>query len=122
VGYRIDFGIDLGAGGRTLQAKVRGRSARQAERIGRDIADQADREAAQQVLIDVRGLADRLGALGSLALAACRDRRVAIIDSHDNQLYHPFSEFEARLRGFEVRYFSDAAAAMAWLDESRRDS
>jgi len=122
VGYRIDFGIDQGAGGCILQAKVRGRSARHAERIGRDIADQADRAAAKQLLIDVRGVVDRLGALGSLVLAACRDRRVAVIDSDDNELYHPFSEFEARRHGFEVRYFSDAAAAMAWLGESRRDA
>jgi hypothetical protein len=45
-----------------------------------------------------------------------------VIDSDDNELYHPFSEIGARRRGFEVRYFSDAAAAMAWLDESRRDA
>src|SRR5437867_11703618 len=110
MGYRIDFGIDFGAAGRTLQARVRGRSSRQAERIGRDIAEEARREAAKQLLIDVRGLVDRLGALGSLVLTAFRGRRVAIIDSGDHELYHPFSECEARRRGYELRYFSDAAS------------
>ena len=115
MGYRIDFGIDLGAGGRTLQAKVRGRSSVHAERIGRDIAAEARREEARQLLIDVRGLVDRLGALGTLVLAACRSRRVAVVDSDDNELYRPFSETEARRRGYEVRYFCDAESALAWL-------
>ena len=87
MGYRIDFGIEQGAGGRTLQARIQGRSSRHAERIGRDIAEQAKRESARQLLIDVRGLADRLGALGTLVLAACHHRRVAVIDSDDNELY-----------------------------------
>jgi hypothetical protein len=115
VGYRIDFGIEQGAGGRTLQARVRGRSASHAERIGRDIAEQAKRDSAKQLLIDVRGLADSLGALGTLVLAACHHRRVAVVDSDDNELYHPFSESAARRRGYEVRYFSDAATALEWL-------
>ncbi len=115
MGYRIDFGIEQGAGGRTLQARIHGRSSRHAERIGRDIAEQAKRESARQLLIDVRGLADRLGALGTLVLAACDQRRVAVIDSGDNELYHPFSEFEAQRRGFVVRYFLDAATALEWL-------
>jgi hypothetical protein len=55
-------------------------------------------------------LVDRLGALG--ALVAFRARRVAAIGC-DHQL--PFEEREARRRGYELRYFSDAAAAMAWL-------
>src|SRR5882672_5185158 len=111
MGYRIDFAV----GGRTLQARVRGRSSSQGARIGRDIADEAGRAAAKQLLIDVRGLVDRLGELGTLALAACRGRRVAVIDSGDNELYHPFSENEARQRGYELRYFYDVASAMAWL-------
>lgn len=115
MGYRIDFDIEQGAGGRTLQARVQGRSSRHAERIGRDIADQAKRESAKQLLIDVRGLADRLGALGTLVLAACQHRRVAVIDSGDHEVYHPFSELEAQRRGYEVRYFRDAASALEWL-------
>jgi len=115
MGYRIDFGIEQGAGGRTLQAIVQGRSARNAERIGRDIAEQAKREAAKQLLIDVRGLADALGALGTLVLAAAHRRRVAVIDWDDHELYHPFSELAARRRGYEVRYFFDVGTALEWL-------
>ena len=115
MGYRIDFGIEQGAGGRTLQARIQGRSSRLAERIGRDIAEQAKRESAMQLLIDVRGLVDRLGALGTLVLAAGNSRKVAVVDSGDNELYHPFSEFEAQRRGFQVRYFFDAATALEWL-------
>jgi hypothetical protein len=115
MGYRIDFGIEQGAGGRTLQARIQGRSSRLAERIGRDIAEQAKRESARQVLIDVRGLVDRLGALGTLVLAAGSTRRVAVIDSGDHELFHPFSELKARARGYEVRYFFDPAAALEWL-------
>jgi hypothetical protein len=115
MGYRIDFGIEQGAGGRTLQARIQGRSARDAARIGRDIADQAKRESVEQLLIDVRGLADRLGVLGTLVLTACHRRRAAVIDSGDNELYHPFSEMEAQRRGYEVRYFFDAASALEWL-------
>jgi hypothetical protein len=119
MGYRIDFAV----GGRTMQVKVRGRSSSQAAMIGRAIADEARRAAAERLLIDVRGLVDRLGALHTLVLAAGRSRRVAVVDSDDNQLYHPFSEAEARRRGYELRYFYDAASAMAWLhaaDSSHR--
>ncbi|HZE60705.1 MAG TPA: hypothetical protein VE085_09130 [Burkholderiales bacterium] len=115
MGYRIDFGIEQGTGGRTLQARIQGRSSRLAERIGRDIAEQAKRESARQLLIDVRGLVDRLGALGTLVLAASHQQRVAVIDSGDNELFHPFSESKAQQRGYEVRFFFDAATALEWL-------
>ena len=55
-------------------------------------------------------LVDRLGALG--ALVAYRNRRVALIGCNAAL---PFEEREARRRGFELRQFSDAAAALAWL-------
>ena len=97
-----------------MQATVRGRS-RQAEVIARDIADEARRTAVTQVLIDVRGLVDRLGALGALALAAGGERRVAVIDSRDNEPWHPFPEDEARRRGCSMRVFCDPAAALSWL-------
>ena len=32
-----------------------------------------------------------------------------------HERYCPFPEFAARSRGYEVRYFRDAAAAMRWL-------
>lgn len=110
MGYRIEFAVD----GPTLQARVRGR-ARLARAIGRDIAEEARHAAATQLLIDLRGLVDRLGVLGALILPACARRRVAVVDCDDNGGYHPFSEFAARERGGEVRYFADARTARAWL-------
>lgn len=111
MGYRIEFALD----GPTLRARVRGRSAHLARAIGRDIAEQARRAAAKQLLIDVRGLVDRLGALGALVLPACAQRRIAVVDSEDNHFYHPFSESAARKQGGEVRYFASARAALHWL-------
>ena len=64
----------------------------------------------------VHSFVDRLVMLGTPAFAACRDRRVALIDSGDNELQHRFAEYEARRRGYEVRSFRDMASAMAWLD------
>ena len=60
---------------------------------------------------EVSKLVNRLGDLGMLV--AYRDRRVAVIGCSANEL--PLEEREARRRGFELRHFSDAAAALAWL-------
>jgi len=110
MGYRIDFAVN----GRTLQATVCGR-ARQAEVIARDIADEARRASVKQLLIDVRGLVDRLGALGALVVTALGERRVAVVDSRENEPWHPFPEDEARRRGCQMRVFCDSASALAWL-------
>jgi hypothetical protein len=56
-------------------------------------------------------LVDRLSALDTRV--AYRDRRVAAIGYGGNEL--PVVEREARRRGFELRHFSDAASALAWL-------
>ena len=108
--YRIDFAFT----GRTLHARVRGRSP-EAKLIARDIADEASRASVKQLLIDVRGLVDRLGALGALVVTAGGKRRVAVVDSRDNEPWHPFPEDEARRRGCQMRVFCDAASALAWL-------
>ena len=111
MGYRIEYAI----GGRTMRARVRGRSPRSGAAIGRDIAAEAERASIEHLLIDVRGLADRLGELGTLVLAACRDRRVAVLDGEENRLFHPLSEWAATSKNAELRYFSDPRAAIAWL-------
>ena len=98
-----------------MRARVRGRSRRNAVVIGRDIASEAERASVEHLLIDVRGLADRLGELGTLVLAACRDRRVAVVDD-ENALFHPLSEWAARRHNAELRYFSDPLDALAWLN------
>ena len=120
MGYRIDFAI----GGGTMRATVSGRSSlSHAACIARDIAEQAAQRAVKQLLIDVRGLLDRVGTLGTLVLGACApvsDCRVALLDTSDNERYYLFSEDAARNRGYAVRTFDDAAAAMSWLASRER--
>lgn len=101
-----------------MRAKVRGRSRCNASAIGRDIAAEAERASIQHLLIDVRGLADRLGELGTLVLSACRNRRVAVVDD-EHTLFHPLSEWAARRWNAELRYFPEPGAALAWLENSR---
>ena len=118
MGYRIHYAV----GGETLRATVLGKSSlSHAARIARDIAEQAAQRAVKQLLIDVRGLVDRVGTLGTLVLATCRpvsDCRVALLDTRDNDRYHPIPEGAARSRGYAVRCFDDPAAALTWLRSS----
>jgi hypothetical protein len=117
VGYRIDYAVRNG----TLKAVVSGKSSLEhAASIARDIAQQAHREAVRQLLIDVRSLLGRVGTLGALLdpqgeMQGCR---VAVLDVSDNDPYSVFSENAARMRGRELRYFYDAAAALRWLGAS----
>ena len=72
------------------------------------------------LLSDVRELIERLRPLGALVLAAYAKQRVAVIDSEARGC--PSSEFEARRRGYELRYFGDLSAALAWLHAPRNDA
>jgi hypothetical protein len=120
VGYRIDYAVF----GRTMRARVSGRSTLgQASRIAADIAGQASARAVKQLLLDVRGLADRLGTLGALvegASAPLAAGRIALVDTRENEPYQPFSESAARSLGCELRCFFDSAAALRWLDAPPR--
>lgn len=115
MGYRIEYAI----GGKTMRAKVKGRSPRNGAAIGRDIAAEAERASIEHLLIDLRGLRDRLGEIGSLVLATCRDRRVAVVDGDENSLFYPLSEWAARRKNAQLRYFADAVSALAWLRGDR---
>ena len=114
MGYRIEYAVR----GRTMQARVSGRSTlSHATRIARDIAEEAARRAVRDLLIDVRGLLDRVGTLGTLALEACGAARVALVDTSENERFHILSEGLARSRGYALRCFHDRASAMAWLQQ-----
>ncbi len=114
MGYRIDYAV----GRRTMLVRVSGRTRTEALAIAREIRREAKRACIEHLVIDVRGLADRFGSLGTLVLAACRNRRVAVVDDdEDHALYRPFSEFAARRRNSELRYFADAYAALAWVGD-----
>ncbi len=114
MGYRIDYAVRDGM----LRAVVSGKSSLEhAASIPRDIAEQANRQSVRQLLIDVRSLLGRVGTLGTLLgpegeMAGCR---VAVLDVSDDDPYYVFSENAARMRGRELRYFYDPAAALRWL-------
>ena len=92
MGYRIDYAVK----GRTLLARVSGFTHTHANTIARDIREEAQRAAIRHLVIDVRGLVDRLGNLATLVRAAAAHQRVAVVDdSHDHARYHPFAEREA---------------------------
>ena len=108
-----------------LQAVVRGKTlGRGADGVARwvanDIAEQADRATCNRVLIDVRGVGDRLGSLGALAMASSEPSRVAgyrvaVVDALQNDAYYALHEMAARARGCVLRCFSSVAEAARWL-------
>jgi hypothetical protein len=117
MGYRIHYAVREGM----LQAAVSGKAGGlQVERIARDISAEAGRETVNRVLIDVRGLSDRLGSLGALAMVRCEPARVsgyrvAVVDSADHDAYYALHEMAARARGYVLRCFSSVAEAANWL-------
>jgi hypothetical protein len=113
MGYRIEYAQREG----TLKAVVSGRSSLEhAAGIAQDIAEQAARQAARHVLIDLRRLADRVGTLGRLVLAAAEaDCRVAVLDVRENDPHYAFCEPVAFRRGAALRVFHDPLAAARWL-------
>lgn len=114
MGYRIVYAQRE----RTLRAVVSGKaSLAYAKRIARDIADQAAKQAARQVLIDVRKLMDRVGTLGALVLPATSVPQcsVGVLDVRENDPHYVFSEHAARKRGADLHLFYDPADAARWL-------
>ena len=72
------------------------------------------------VLIDVRGLSDRLGSLGALSMSRCDPRRVggyrvAVVDAMEHDAYYALHEMAARAQGYVLRCFSSMAEAVRWL-------
>jgi len=108
-----------------LQAVVRGKmlgrgKSAVAAWVAHDIAEQAGRATCNRVLIDVRGVPDRLGSLGALALASGESGRVsgyrvAVVDALQNDAYYALHEMAAQARGVVLRCFTSAADAVRWL-------
>lgn len=120
MGYRIHYAVRDGM----LQAAVSGNaldrsSLRYADCIARDIAAQAGQETVNRVLIDLRGLADRLGFLGSLSMVrggrSVGGYRVAVVDTMENDAYYALHEMAALARGCVLRCFTSVADAARWL-------
>jgi len=115
MGYRIDYTQR----GPTMSARISGKSSLpHAAGIAREIADEATRRTVEQLVIDVRGLIDRVGILATLVLGACApnpERKVALVDTLENDRYHALSEGLAQRRGYALRCFDDPQAAIEWL-------
>ena len=117
MGYFIHFAVREGM----LQAAVRGKAGElHVERIAQDISAQAGRETVNRVLIDVRGLSDRLGSLGALSMLRCAPARmsgyrVAVVDAMENDAYYALHEMAAQAHGYVLRCFSSVAEALRWL-------
>jgi hypothetical protein len=107
--YRIQY-TDLDG---ALSAVVRGKSSLAAAGcIARDIAAHAARQSLERVLVDLRWLEDRVGALRALRALPCL--RVAVLDLGENDPRFTFSE------PAEMRSFAHAGAALRWLQADRR--
>ena len=101
--YRIQYAHLDGI----LSAVVSGKSTPAAAGcIARDIAAQAARESAGNVLIDLRWLEDRVGLRTLLMLPQLR---VAVLDVGENDPHDVFREH------LELRYFHSFNTAMRWL-------
>jgi hypothetical protein len=117
MGYCIEYAVRDGM----LRAAVSGRTGRShAEQIADDISEQAGRETVSRVLIDVRGLSDRLGSLGALSMARCNPQRVsgyrvAVVDAMEHDAYYALHEMAASAHGYVLRCFSSMADAVHWL-------
>lgn len=121
MGCRIHYAVRDGM----LQAVVSGRAIDRnggghEAWIAQDIAAEAGRQALTRVLIDLRGLADRLGSLGALSLSRVERRRVrgyrvAVVDALAHESCYALHEMAARARGFVLRCFASSADAARWL-------
>ena len=92
--------------------------------VAHDIAEQAQRETCNRILIDLRGVPDRLGSLGTLAAVGSAagggpgrvaGYRVAVVDALQNDAYYALHEMAAQARGYVLRCFGSVAEAVRWL-------
>jgi len=123
MGCLIHYAVRDGVLRAVVSGKTAGRGAPGvATWVARDIAEQASRETCRRVLIDLRGVPDRLGSLGTLAAVApsgepgrVEGYRVAVVDALQNDAYFALHEMAALARGCVLRCFSSAAEAVRWL-------
>ena len=121
MGCLIHYAVRDGMLRAVVSGKALGRSSGEvAAWIAHDIAEQAGRATCNRVLIDLRGVADRLGSLGALSMAngepgRVAGYRVAVVDGMENDAYYALHEMAARARGYVLRCFSSVADAARWL-------
>jgi hypothetical protein len=113
VGYRIDYTVTGGV----LMATVTGSSSPGA--IARDLAREARANATRNLLVDVRRLRDRAARMREVLALKRLPKRIAILDSAQNERLYVFAEIDAQHRGCTLRRFDDHDAALEWLWDLR---
>src|SRR5262245_25843475 len=116
MGCLIHYAVRDGMLRAVVRGKAQGRGA--AAWVAHDIAEQAQRETCNRVLIDLRGMPDRLGSLGTLAAVVPAASggssrvvgyRVAVVDELQNDAYYALHEMAAQARGYVLRCFGTVA-------------
>jgi hypothetical protein len=121
VGYRIEHAF----AGDKLEVVLSGSVAADTlAALAGEIVALTRKQPTARLLVDVRGLEDRIGPVQTLRLIedypqddASRTRRVAVLERPEQVAAHYFHETAARNRGRLLRHFTDAAEAARWLDE-----
>jgi hypothetical protein len=97
-----------------------------AEPLARDYLNIVKNSGQRRVLADIRGLQGRLPSSGTFLLVRSLPRdpafagiSTAILDAGEDRGYLQFLENTTVNAGFNVRCFTDAGAARAWLDGTR---
>jgi len=124
MGCMIHYAVRDGMLRARVSGKAHGRANEVAAWVAHDIAEQASRATCNRVLIDLRGVPDRLGSLGALAMASGEPGRVtcypagyrvAVVDELQNDAYYALHEMAALARGCVLRCFSSVSEAVRWL-------
>jgi hypothetical protein len=120
-----EFSLTVEPRGSCLYAAARGvRTGKTVSAIAFRIADAAAAHGFSRILVDVRRLEGRLGAVDGLAvvtdvfrkLRGTGLRQAAILDIPQTALPNNLLETMARNRGFNLRIFSNESAALMWLE------
>lgn len=90
------------------------------DRLRDDIVTLGKERPVKRLLIDVRGLVDRVHPFEVVELvkrypAEGRLQRVAVVEDAEQAKAHQFHETVARNRGYDLRHFTDPAQAERWL-------
>jgi hypothetical protein len=128
MGCMIHYAVRDGMLRAVVSGKAHSRAGAVADWVAHDIAEQASRATCRRVLIDLRGVPDRLGSLGAFAAVVpaasggpgrvaphLAGYRVAVVDALQNDAYYALHEMAAQARGYVLRCFGSAAEAVRWL-------
>lgn len=115
------YAVDARLAGERLEITLSGRSDRHnADAIARDVLALVERHRPRHVLVDVQALAGRLSP-GATYMHVwsfppkAPHRPTAVIDRPEYDAFDSFYYLAAANAGYEIHFFHDRAAALAWL-------